>query len=66
MDFLEKYAAMMGITRRAGEDDECLKGRLMNALSQASKYTTRYQRVCLVLWRLGIKSARRHLPAGVA
>lgn len=62
---LDMMARDMGLVRTPGEDDAALRRKLVTSFKYKPRPPLPYLRLCLLLYRLGVKSARRDLPIGV-
>ena len=62
---LDAIMGQWGLTRGAGENDDHLRTRLKVAMTWPQAMNASYMRLCYLLVRLDVKSARRDLPMGV-
>jgi len=63
---MDHIASCLGIARGPDETDKHLRKRLLRALlwPEAKTRNTQYLKLCLLLAKLDVKSARRDLPVG--
>lgn len=62
---LDSLATTAGLARREGESDRQLRWRVRTVLRGYFRGTSSYQRVCLLLVKLGVRSAWVMLPISI-
>jgi len=61
---IENFAGLYGLSRLPGESDQQLATRI-RALLEFGPKATEAQKLCYLLAKLGIRSAKKCLPVGV-